>query len=177
MENNKEKVHGLDQFDDLLDYFNQHGQHSFEIGAIANYCRSYPDAIQQTTEGQATLRIKEVGNEYALDIKLSERVGYQTRTMHVERLETGKLDDLYQFMKGKKPKDLKKLIEKAFNKAGFIGPNATRRPFLDELRETLKEGVRRTNCPECGTEVRTEPDATSTYCEICEDSVSLTPLM
>lgn len=70
---------------------------------------------------------------------------------------------------------LEKEIKELYS--GFIPPDRSQKPTLHRMKEEIRNGYQKPNCPECGLEIKAEPDATRAYCDNCEESVTVPPTL
>jgi len=159
-------------FENLYEYWSE--THLNGIAYLGSYKRSYPDAIHVTTTGSAFLTLEVTsGDEISASIDLREN----DRLMQRKTLEKGKDKDVINKLSEMGEDEAGEMIEEAYDKAEFIRPDLKKRPLSMRMKEAVREGVHRTNCPECGYEVRGEPDATQVYCEHCDKKVKISSVV
>lgn len=139
---------------------------------IGTYERSWPDNIHNTTEGRIRVRIE--GNEH-LSIKPQiVLVAFEDNVGELDRvtvLEADTVDDLLNKAEDVTLDELEHDLKKLYS--GFIRPSRNQKPVHQRMKQEIRLGYQKPNCPECGAEVKAEPDATKTYCGNCEESVTV----
>ena len=142
---------------------------------IGSYERSYPDAIQRTTSGEILVKIEE---NRRLSINPQVILIAEERGRELDRrtvVEGENYSDLFKKAEEIDREQLEKEIKQLYS--GFISPDREQKPTIQRMREEIRNGYQKPNCPECGLEIKAEPDATSAYCDNCEESVTVPPTL
>lgn len=137
---------------------------------IGSYERSYPDVIRRTTSGDILVKIEE-NRKLSINPRLVLIADEGRELDRQTVVQAENYSDLFDKAEEVDREQLEKEVKQLYS--GFIRPDQNQKPTLHRMKEEIRHGYQKPNCPECGLEIKAEPDATEAYCDNCEKTVTV----